>query len=70
MNKIQHWFRTTGWPYQMYDGVLTFVLGNQEYDIVDEGFPYGYAIYNAGGAHPIESYVDERDVILWLEDAT
>ena len=67
MNEIQNWFQETGWPYQMYDGILTFVLGNREYDILNEG-SYGYAIYYAGGAHPLEQDMTVADVIDWLED--
>lgn len=69
MNEIRNWFKTIGWTYEMYDGILTFVLGNQEYDIVDEG-SYGYAIYNAAGAHPLEQDMSVEDVIDWLEDGT
>jgi len=68
MNEIRKWFEETGWPYEMYEGILTFVLGNQEYDIVNEGASYGYSIYNAGGAYPLEQSMDVQDVIDWLED--
>lgn len=70
MNQIENWFNETGWPYEMYDGIISFVLGNREYDIVYEGARYGYSIFEAGGAHPIETYPDVRDVIDWLEDGT
>ena len=70
MNEIKAWFAETGWPYQMYGGILTFVLGNQEYDIVYEGVRFGFSIYNAGGAHPLEQDMSVGDVIDWLEDGT